>query len=543
MSNCVSGVEIFIKHLEALGVQEAVLSSGSRNAPVLLSLANSSINCHLNQDERSAAFMAMGISLSSNNPTILSCTSGTAVLNYIPGLMEARYQGVPLIVLTADRPPELINQQDGQALDQLKALNNCCDLQYSLPSHVNNQDDFYRFRQFAIKVWNNAKILQIPVHVNIPLREPLYNISNTIYSENIIPSSYVVKETWKLDISSQKILKNLSKILIIAGQRKIHNRSLNITGMIGDYLSNLGTDRIINHAELIIKDDDKESGLEPELIITFGGPILSKNLKKWLRNISNLKHWHISEDGASIDTFGKLTKCIKVANNDMVKCLSNIYQYSNSDYLSNWLEKEKSVRKKLLDLHNSSDTEALVAQKLIEHAAEGSNIFFGNSMNVRYSQYASTDRSDLKFHANRGISGIDGVNSTALGVALGSKDQTFLINGDLSFVHDINALWLESWPSNFKIIVINNKGGGIFKFIDGPLRKEQSKKYFVGQNNISIKSLCEAYNKNHQEISIEFFKTDTDKVLKSDTQIIEIKFDEHDSINAIKRLINKIIAE
>ena len=476
-------------------IRQAIISPGSRNAPLTIAFArHPEINCYSIPDERSAAFIGLGMSLKSKEPTVLICTSGSAALNYAPAVAEAFFSSVPLLILTADRPPEWLGQLDGQTIYQENVYGKHVKKSFSFPDtpHEANTWHGHRIINEAINITNEFP--KGPVHVNLPFREPFYptrDISIS-YSKNIkIISSQVVKSNYLNDFSD---LKSFKKIVVIAGQQA---RDQTLTFLLSEVSQQLQIpvicDVISNHEsvkdgidkqDIFLKDKTIHNDLKPDLIITYGLSVISKNLKLFLRANKPEAHWHIQEEGSiAADTFQCLTQVINTSPlsyfKAFVKTISTLNQ-NEPGFYQNW---QNINTKCLAVLHKSLAKQTIfnefkAYQQVLKTIPDSSDLHMANSMAVRYVNFIGISTTDAEVFCNRGTSGIDGSNSTAVGFASQSERLSVLLTGDMAFLYDRNAFWHNHLTKNIKIVVFNNHGGGIFRMIEGPRNQPEIDTYF-----------------------------------------------------------------
>ncbi|MDH5604317.1 MAG: 2-succinyl-5-enolpyruvyl-6-hydroxy-3-cyclohexene-1-carboxylic-acid synthase, partial [Cyclobacteriaceae bacterium] len=461
-------------------------------APLTLSFARQKdIICHVFPDERSAAFVALGIAQSTGHTVALVCTSGTATLNFAPAIAEAYYSHVPLLILTADRPPEWIDQQDGQTIRQENIYGRHVKASYTLPVDTSHEEARWHLNRSVNEAINNCMILPMgPVHVNVPLREPLYLLDKEPLTPfTIIRRSnpeYTLLEEKREEL--QKRWAGFNKTLIVPGQG-IMSPSLQESlkslmeaekaVVVADIISNAGKHGdIIRHHDLFLGqiEDTAREALRPDLLITFGRSVVSKNLKLFLRNFPPMEHWHVQAAGEAADPFKTLTDIIPCAPDYFFKQLSptNVL----GDYAANWKKAENLTTEYEKGFFEDIVFGEFFAVKSIMKELPGNAVLhFGNSMPIRYGNFINAHEAEEVF-CNRGTSGIEGVNSTVTGHAIANAKVNYLITGDTSFLYDRNAFWTREVPENLKIIVLNNRGGGIFRMIEGPASQPELEDYF-----------------------------------------------------------------
>ena len=524
---------------------DVVISPGSRNVPLAIGFAsNKKFNCYSIVDERSAAFFALGLSQKSKKPTILICTSGSALLNYYPAIAEAYYSEIPLIILSADRPEYKINIGDGQTINQSNVFEknilysntlkqDCIHsteeiIKSNLQKIFNNKDDFSKIEKLQKSIQkNNEEIIEIafnlsinkmqPVHLNVPMEEPLYEFvdapSISIKVKKKIEKNLSVKD---LD-NHYNVINKASKILILIGVsdgnilskksiQKINSCSSIVvfkehTSNVFDdnFISNI--DRLIGPIELQSNSDSLFEDLSPDLIISLGGMIISKKIKSFLRNYKSSKHFHIGNN-ISKDSFYSGVKHIKTTAN---KFFENInLNKSDSKYFDKWNQLDISK----LDLHNRymkniNFSDLKVFEILTNWIPKKYNIQVANSTPIRYFQLFDLKNKNMML-ANRGTSGIDGSTSTAIGNSVQNDSPVVLITGDLSFFYDANALWNSHIPNNFRIIIVNNSGGGIFKILPGFKENNLFTEFIETQHKLSARLIAKMFNFNYIQVSTKF---------------------------------------
>lgn len=527
------------------GIEKAIISPGSRNAPLTLAFArHPKIQCYSISDERSAAFIGMGMAQSDRKPVAIICTSGSAALNYAPAVAEAYFQEIPLVVITADRPPEWIDQWDGQTIRQeniygkhvKKSFNVAVDL-----SHADAQWQTYRVINEA--VLESKTGVQGPVHINIPFREPFYpeKSENWNYDEHvkIIKNISGDKKFSDNQIKElQEELKQYSKIAFVLGQddyneeflKALDQTSLKLNiPIFADIISNgHGLKYAIHLPDSICMSMLKDSKAEeiPELIISFGKSIISKNLKLFLRK--NVKaQWHVREHHDFIaDPFQAITKQIEA---EPTNFLQHLNKSSSVEFLKLWKDKNTEAETKTNQfLSTQSFSEFSALQEIIKKLPKNSHLHLANSLSVRYANFIGIKQRGIKIWANRGTSGIDGSTSTAVGHSISQKEKNhFLITGDVAFFYDRNAFWHKYPYPNLKIILLNNQGGSIFRMIKGPNQQAELEEFFETEQRLDAKSLSREFGIAHfSAFDAESFETIKDKFLKyPQSAILEIKTD------------------
>ncbi|WP_298316096.1 2-succinyl-5-enolpyruvyl-6-hydroxy-3-cyclohexene-1-carboxylic-acid synthase [uncultured Aquimarina sp.] len=505
---------------EAKGIHHIVISPGSRNAPLTIGFTeNPDMHCYSIVDERCAAFFALGIAQQIKKPVALVCTSGSALLNYYPAISEAFYSDIPLVVLSADRPIERIDIGDGQTIRQKNVFENHILYSANLYSEIvpeteindlkikQKQHEAQKHNEREINLALNASIENRgPVHINVPFYEPLYDtIEQPTISPKNIPVEYVEHRISDALRSSMLIEWNKAKRKIILigvnAPNSIERRWIDHFAkdssvlVLTETTSNIHQDTHVNCIDQLITSLNEEEfrALQPEILLTFGGMVVSKRIKAFFRNYQPKVHWHIDEKKA-YDTYFCLTEHIKMNPNSFFSDFLPDTVALQNDYKSFWISLRNQRRVRHAEYLERIDfTDLKVFETLFNHIPDDQMIQLSNSSTVRYAQLFSLNPS-FKVYCNRGTSGIDGSTSTAIGAAVASGVPTTLITGDLSFFYDSNGLWNDNIPANFKIILINNSGGGIFRILPGKSETDNFSTYFETKHNLTAQQLCNMFS-------------------------------------------------
>lgn len=487
----------------AKGIRNIVISPGSRNAPLTIGFTENKnfINYSI-VDERCAAFFALGIAQQLDEPVALVCSSGSALLNYYPAISESFYSDIPLVILSADRPSELINIGDGQTIQQENVFQN-----HILESANCIEGDAYNlFNEAIINLALNTAISKKgPVHINLPFSEPLYktieNLTITAKSTPILVAAKKVNEDLNPFVKKWNGAKRKLILVGVLKPNSIEKKYLDILAkdesiiVLTETTSNLHDKNFFPAIDQLIASFDKNEliDFEPEILLTFGGMVISKKIKALLRDYSPKEHWHIDPKKAN-DTFFYLTHHFKTTVNLFFNEFLPKIVTVKSNYQSNYLSvKEYRLKKhkKYISIIPYSDLKIFSA--IVNIMPKNMQLQLSNSSTIRYAQFFNFDR-HIDVFCNRGTSGIDGSTSTAIGAAVVSKKETLCVTGDLSFLYDSNALWNNYIPSNFKIIVINNGGGGIFRILPGEKNTNNFDTFFETKHQFTALHLCEMYN-------------------------------------------------
>ena len=486
-----------------------VISPGSRNAPLTIGFANDPFfKCYSIADERCAAFFGMGISQQVGTPTVLVCTSGSALLNYYPAVAEAFYSRIPLIILSADRPQSKIDIGDGQTIRQQNVFNNHILFSANLSENASEEND-----QLINKAVNIAITKSGPVHINAPFEEPLYNTINELeVNPVIIPIAKEIKKTINYNHYSS-IWNKVSKKLILVGECKPNILDTEIIDFLAkdesvlflaESISNICHLGIINAIDrLIIPFNEEElQQFQPEILITFGGMVVSKRIKQILRQYKPIHHWHI-DPSRHYNTFSALTDAIEDEPNQFFHKLKKMHQPISSNYkkwATDLMMDRDNLHKNYLNTIAFCDFKAI--NVVLQQIPTNTLLQVSNSAVIRYVQLIRTEAS-INIFCNRGTSGIDGSTSTAIGAAVGSNLPTLLLTGDISFLYDSNGLWNSYIPPSFKIVIINNNGGGIFRTLPGHQDNDVFNTYFETSHHLTAKHLADMFNFKYFEANTE----------------------------------------
>ena len=482
-----------------LGVRYVVISPGSRSAHITMAFArHPDIQKLVVPDERSAAYIALGLAQACAGIVALVCTSGSATVNYYPAITEAYYQNVPLLVLTADRPAKWIDKNDGQTIRQENLYKNHIKSFYLFPEGKGPEIRM-KSRDMMINAINDAcKFPQGPVHVNIPIDEPFYPELNEEMVFEELSIAQLKKDQKGPELFSAEDLDLLKgkKVAIVAGQmpglphylEKIAKLSYEKKiPVFADVISNVHS----FHGAITFHDsfeDVFEQRLVPEVIITFGKSILSKRLKLALRNMKELIHFHVSLNDFPADTYLSLKKTFHCDPMVFFEQLLHSSISNQIDYFENLVILNQKAEEKINRFPQKIGYSEFQVFSLVWNALpDNCTVHLANSMPVRYANIM-TNKGGKTIYANRGTSGIDGSTSTAVGHSIHNKGTHFLLTGDMAFFYDRNALWHSHLPDNLKIVVFNNHGGGIFRLLEGPDRQPELESYFETNQKLTAKN-------------------------------------------------------
>lgn len=484
--------------LEAHRVTKIVLCPGSRNAPIVHTLAtHPSFTCYSVTDERSAGFFAIGLALSGGQPAAVCCTSGTALLNLHPAVAEAFYQQVPLVVISADRPAAWIGQMDGQTVPQPGVFGSLVKKSVNLPEIYTDEDEWYCNRLVNEALLETHHHGKGPVHINVPIAEPLFRFTTEVLPEVRVITRYQGLNVYDRDYNELiGRLNSYHKRMVVVGQMNlIYQFEKKYVKLLYKHFTWL-TEHIGNQtipgipmknfdAVLYAMSKETQEQMSPDLVITYGGHIVSKRLKKYLRQHPPKEHWHISTDGEVVDLYGSLTTVIEMDPFEFLEKIAFLLDNKTSPYPQLWEGYCKSLTAPELAYSELSAIGALIKALPAECA-----LHLANSSTIRYAQLFPLP-STVEVCCNRGTSGIEGSLSTAIGYASASSKLNFIVIGDLSFFYDMNALWNGHVGSNIRILLLNNGGGEIFHTLPGLEMSGTSHKFVTAVHKTSARGWAE----------------------------------------------------
>lgn len=494
------------------GIDHIVISPGSRNAPLTLGFGeNPNFKCFSIVDERSAAFFAIGMAQQLKAPVAVICTSGSALLNYYPAIAEAFYSDIPLVVISADRPAKYIDIGDGQTIRQENVFEN--HVLYS--ANCVEGEEFQIKNETEINIALNTSIeLKGPVHINLPFSEPLYR---TVQNQIIRPQNVPARSASEfLDEALPNFISQWNgsiRKMVLVGTLPPNSVEENFLAQLAkdpsvlvltETTSNIYNNNFISAIDQLISPLSKEEfeQLQPEILLTFGGMVISKKIKSFLRSFPPNLHFHVDPKTA-YDTYFVLNHHFKTDINTFFGRLLPEIKGVESQYQKHWLDvKDYRVERHQLYETQIPYSDFMVFSEIFHHLPENIHLQLSNSTTVRYAQLFDIPPT-VKVFCNRGTSGIDGSTSTAVGAAYICKLPTVFLTGDLSFFYDSNGLWNNHIPRNFKVIVINNEGGGIFRILPGEKNTELFDTYFETKHSLNAKALTEMYGFSYLSIEKE----------------------------------------
>ena len=492
-------IATLVDEFAQLGITHAVFSPGSRSTTMaMLFREHGDFETYMNIDERSAGFMALGIAKAHRKPVILVCTSGSAVAHYMPAVLEAQYSGVPMIILSADRPYTLQHVGAPQTVDQQKLFGTAVNYYEELA--VPQQDHYYTYpRLVARKAYMKAMdVKRGPVHINVPLFEPLVpELDKKHFDCGRLPFSVVGGTIQPSDVHAMYDLLKNTKVLILAGPSAYPNDIESILALsymfnapiLGDPLSNMRSvrdERVVTSYDAVLTQEAYRDVLQPDCILQIGQMVVSKRVQQWVASMQHTPIISVSPTMDYTNPTGNTTLFVQSTPQGLVAALKigipELHAMENegyaegayeeldtadNGYLATWIHADEVGRKQLDTVGREQELfEGRTIHLLQELLPQHSQIVVANSMSIRDMDYFwSGNRHSAIIYGNRGVNGIDGTVSTALGIATNGM-PTVLLTGDLTFFHDLNGLAVaKTHPLNLTIIVHNNDGGGIFEYL------------------------------------------------------------------------------
>ena len=475
-------VNILTSLLVAHGIHHAVVCPGSRNAPIVHNLNECpDIQCYPVTDERSAGFYALGMTQALKEPVVVCVTSGTALLNLYPAVAEAYYQHRSLVVVSADRPQQWIDQLDGQTLPQPDALGRFVKKAVSLPE-PHDEDT----RWYCNRLINEALMVKHgPVHINVPITEPLFD-----FSTPDLPKERKI-ELLPADISNV----TLSHVCRMFMQAK---RPMLIAGQ--------PMNPLMDEAVVQIGDD---VDYIPDFVLYTGGSIVSKRLKHFLRKAKET--WVVNSEGEVTDTFMNLTHVVQGDGDVVADMVRSNLEETPHPFVQKWEALLAQIRQQVVAKEPPYSSAAVV--KYFEQKRGANIVHYANSMAIRLANtYSKTP-----VYCNRGVNGIEGSLSTAAGFSCVTDEKVFCVIGDLSFFYDQNALWNQNLRGNLRILLLNNGKGGIFDMLPGLEKSPARDKYVAAEHHATAEGICQQNDIYYQQATtIEEMQRGIDLLLSSE---------------------------
>lgn len=508
-------VTAFTKSLVASGVTKVVISPGSRSTPLAYAcMKQEGLEVYRQIDERSAAYFALGMAKAGNQPVMLLCTSGTAAANYFPGIVEAFYARVPLLVVTADRPHELREVGAPQAINQIQLFGNHVKWSVDLPLPERDNKLDFLVRHLHRSVAEATSSPQGPVHVNVPFREPL-SIDFDHPGQNQRDMGYFPRQSEIGNDAEAFLIRILKqpKGLVVLGESTEQMPEDFWTfikklqwPILADPLSNVRSnvkgscqDLIIDSYDALLKNERFQAAVEPDAVLRIGPQPVSKSLTLYLAGIKPENYIVIDDSAMLRDAQSVATHHIQASANSLWKL--DLDQQPENDYTRFW-SVASELYWNLVDRHCEDELDEGVLAETFMRELNHCDLIVGSSMPIRDVDtfFRATDK-DVMIYANRGANGIDGVVSTAFGVQAAKKRPAFLYIGDLSFLHDMNGLIAAKLQeTDLTIILMNNDGGGIFSYLPQSKEERYFEDLFGTPTGLAFKDAANMYGAEYAEV-------------------------------------------
>ena len=513
--------EICARH----GITDVVLSPGSRSAPLTLAFArHPALTVRVVPDERAAAFIGLGIAQAQRRAVALVCTSGTAGLNYAPAVAEAFFQQIPLVIFTADRPPEWIDQLDGQTIRQHNLYGVHVKGAFEFPVGTAHPDSKWYSARIINEAINLAQAAPAgPVQVNVPLREPFYpKAGEKIGYEQDVRIIHEQASNAALSpaeiLELRQLLRAAGRVVVVAGQQSINPGLLAAlyefakarqVPVVGDIIANVSEVSAVQRQDIFLAglSKDDKTALNPDLLITFGQSLISKSLKLFLRDAAPTQHWHLQATGEAADTFRSLTRVVRVTPAVFFQQLSEGAAHGPVPESTAAWQRADTAAATFLEHFFVDEAQPFNEFSAFRHALaqvpDQTALHLANSMAVRYANILGIPQGQqIEVFANRGTSGIDGCTSTAIGSALATPLRpVVLFTGDVAFFYDRNAFWHNYPTPNLRVVLFNNHGGGIFRIIDGPRQQPELEEFFETRQTLTAENTAKDFNLRYFPVS------------------------------------------
>ena len=502
-------INILTSLLVSYGVRHIVVCPGSRNAPLVHNFdVSPDITTHAVTDERSAAFFALGLRLRLRQPVAVCVTSGSALLNTMPGAAEATYQHEGIIIISADRPQAWIGQLDGQTMPQQGALGTFASPSVSLPEPHNDTERWLCRRLICEAMIANTCPPFPSVHINVPVSEPLFGFSTPCLPE-IPPVGIADLDDQNGRETLRRILKGKRRLMVISGQTYddtaagVMMDKASGCVFVAEWLSPYGR---VRHIDEILRTTCAEEldNMRPDCIVYIGGHTVSKRLRHYMRSLdSRTMFITVSDDGMLHDVSQHTTLVVKATAGDFMRMICNgaICPDADMDFVRRWHDMDNMAARRI-SASCPPYSQMLAIRRLEENIDNSKDIVcYANSLSVRAGMiYASAYR-----YCNRGLNGIEGTLSMAAGMAAGAKEEgmtagnmtaaqnVYCVIGDLSFFYDSNALWIQELVGNMRIMLINNQRGAIFGMLPGLDRSPAHKPLIAAGHNATAEGICSQY--------------------------------------------------
>ena len=548
MYSCIKNVNTVTSLLIAYGIEEAVVCPGSQNAPLVHNLnACGKIRCQPVTDERSAGFVALGMAIRTERPVAVCVTSGSALLNLLPAVAEAYYQQVPLVILSADRPQAWIDQLDGQTLPQADALGRLVRYAVNLPEPNNETQSWHCNRLVNEALMAATHEVKGPVHINLPISRDLHNFKQIeLPRERKIFSSGGKKITPGTEHPVFDAIDKARRKMIVIGQLP-RSTAMAIAPLLKKLASQytilhdcLGTETFLPFPIDTLLQNGNNLPL-PDFILFLGRNLVSKPLKEWMRR-QEADFWMATSTGKVEDISGSLSGLVETEAEDLLTAMASLPQNCDTAFIQAWynLLKKAQTHIENVPLPWSQAKVVRAFEQRLNNQSVKDTVCYANSSAVRLGNlFARQHR-----QCNRGVNGIEGCLSTAVGMALAAtQERTFCVIGDLSFFYDQNALWVQGLGPNMRVLLLNNGGGGIFTRFDGLRQSQARERLIMACHQTSAKGICESYGIDYRSVYAEDTLTEgLDFLMQTDAEgplLLEV-FTQMDEDQEALNLLNRI---
>jgi 2-succinyl-5-enolpyruvyl-6-hydroxy-3-cyclohexene-1-carboxylate synthase len=509
-------VQLILEHCVVNGVSCAVFSPGSRNAPLAIAADHHpDIQTYVVHDERSAAFFALGMAQQLNAPVAIVCTSGSAPANYYPAVVEAYYQQIPLVIITADRPKQWIDQGDGQTINQEGMFGPHVRYAVQINDHIVDSTDVWQMNRELARAFVHANAgWRGPIHINVALSEPLY--SSTEITRPIVNKLNYFKGKFHFDaawLEAWKLAMRYKKKMVVVGQMPPDpqmEKALSVLAsdpsiaFLVENTANIKGSHFIHCIDRVLETIKPEEihEFQPEIVISFGGAVVSKRIKSFLRQSPLVQHWRVGQSFPFMDTYQFSSHIIDASPLEFLNEVNDLPKHpATSNYGNLWKQRDYLSQEAAIEYVRAAPFSDLTSiHTLLDYLPDHSQLHMANSSIVRYCQLFDPINS-VTYWSNRGTSGIDGSSSTAVGSSVAAPNELHvLITGDISFLYDSNAWWNAYLASNLRILLVNNGGGGIFKIIEGANSSPQTTVFFEARHEQNAEDLARAFQLHYQAV-------------------------------------------
>ncbi|MGZ8762125.1 MAG: 2-succinyl-5-enolpyruvyl-6-hydroxy-3-cyclohexene-1-carboxylic-acid synthase [Acidimicrobiia bacterium] len=533
------------------GVRHAVVAPGSRSAPLALALAEEPrIRLHVHLDERSAAFFALGLGRATGRPVVLVCTSGTAAANFHPAVLEASHGGVPLVVATADRPPELRGVGAGQTIDQIRLYGDAVRWFVDAEVPIDRPGAGAAWRSLAARsVIETVGPPPGPVHVNLPFREPLLPTGDPLVEAPGRPSGApwsqgVVSERRLADEELDRLAARIGGApngVITAGwganvSATVVEAFASAAGwpVLADAVSNLRTGaHAVSTYDLLLRSPEIEADLRPDLALRLGAPLTGKPANRFLAGVPALL---VDPDRRWLDPARTAHELVAADAEPLLAGLTErLTPVADPPACRRWMGSEARVRARVDALLDRWDApfEGRIARDVLGVLPDGAALVVASSMPVRDLESFAAPRSGVRVHTNRGVNGIDGFVSTALGISAVHDGPTVALTGDLCFLHDSNGLLgVADRGLDAVFVVIDNRGGGIFSFLSQAQLPDHFETLFGTPQPVDLAALAAAYGVPSVEVTHAdaFAPAVLDAISAGGVRVVLVRTDRADNV-------------